>query len=45
VALLGPISQLLNWAGENHAAIRSARERFDHAQQPAVALNADEALA
>ncbi|APO96120.1 winged helix-turn-helix transcriptional regulator [Xanthomonas vesicatoria] len=32
VALLGPVSQLLNWAGENHAGIRAARERFDRAQ-------------
>ncbi|MEB1939703.1 helix-turn-helix domain-containing protein [Xanthomonas campestris pv. campestris] len=32
VALLGPVSQLLNWAGEHHANIRTARERFDRAQ-------------
>ena len=32
VALLGPVSQLLNWAGKQHADIRTARERFDRAQ-------------
>ncbi|MEA9482183.1 helix-turn-helix domain-containing protein [Xanthomonas campestris] len=45
MALLDPISQLLNWAGEHHASIRAARERFDHAQQTVVALDADEAMA
>lgn len=45
IALLGPVSQLLTWAGENHGSIRAARERFDRAQQAAVALDPDEAMA
>ncbi|AEQ98420.1 winged helix-turn-helix transcriptional regulator [Xanthomonas oryzae pv. oryzicola] len=45
IALLGPVSQLLNWAGEHHADIRAARERFDRAQQTVVALDRDEAMA
>ncbi|MFL7980371.1 transcriptional regulator, partial [Xanthomonas vasicola] len=45
IALLGPVSQLLNWAGEHHGSIRAARERFDRAQQAAVALDPDEAMA
>ena len=32
IALLSPVSQLLNWAWEHHASIRTARERFDRAQ-------------
>lgn len=44
IALLGPVSQLLNWAGENHSNIRAARERFDHGQQTVAALDPDESM-
>ncbi|QHG85871.1 helix-turn-helix transcriptional regulator [Xanthomonas cucurbitae] len=45
IALLGPVSQLLNWAGEHHADICAARERFDRAQHAVTALDAEDALA
>ncbi|MBB4132971.1 DNA-binding HxlR family transcriptional regulator [Xanthomonas campestris] len=45
VALLVPVYQLLNWATENHATVRAARERYDRAQESIGSLQADEALA